>query len=101
MTDSIPVAPSGAESLRPLDGKPSARARIAGGAQDSVAFKALFDSLEQRAERLSKASERELSRDGLASAVGDARASLEEVLSLKDRLLEEWRAAEQQARPKS
>jgi len=98
MSDSLPISSSRPEGIRPIDA--GSTAREADKAPGGPAFKALLDQLEQRTQQLSKKSAGELSRDGLADAVGDARASLEQMLSLKDRLIEDWRAAEQQSRAK-
>lgn len=99
MTEPISMSAAGAGGVRPPDKSTSARSTESAGA--GAAFKALLESLEKRADQLEKKSESDLSRENLAAAVGDARKSLDEMLSLKDRVLEEWRAAEQQSRAKS
>lgn len=60
----------------------------------SVAFKALLDELEQRAQALEVESRKDLSKDDLAGAVDNARVSLQQMLSLKDQLLEAWQASQ-------
>ena len=64
---------------------------VDGGA---VAFKALLDQLEQRAQALELESRKDLSKDDLAGAVDNARISLQQMLSLKDQLLEAWQASQ-------
>jgi len=63
----------------------------------AVAFKALLDELEQRAQALEIESRKDLSKDDLAGAVDNARISLSQMLSLKDRLLEAWQASQVEA----
>lgn len=62
-----------------------------------AAFEALLEKLEQRAVELSEDSREELEPERLAGAVDRARASLEDALSLGDRLLEAYREAAQQS----
>lgn len=81
---SIGVAASGASSA------PQSKA-VDGGA---VAFKALLDQLEQRAQALEVESRKDLSKDDLAGAVDNARISLQQMLSLKNQLLEAWQASQ-------
>src|SRR5262245_59585000 len=99
MTEPISTTIAGAGGVRPPDKSTSSRAVETAGA--GAAFKALLESLERRADQLEKKSEGEVTRENLSAAVGDARKSLDEMLSLKDRVLEEWRAAEQRSRAKS
>jgi hypothetical protein len=65
----------------------------------AVPFRALLDQIERSAERVAQHSRQELSRETLGDAVQDARTSLEQVLSLKERLLEEWRASQSRSAP--
>lgn len=62
----------------------------------AASFKALLDELDQRAQALEVESRKELSHDDLAGAVDNARVSLNQLLSLKDQLLEAWQAAQMQ-----
>ena len=92
-----PISPL---SPRPADGSSRAPAAAPQGpAAGSVAFQALLEDLESRAHALEAKSREELTPDGLAGAVDDARASLERMLSLQDRLLEAWRASRQAPAP--
>jgi hypothetical protein len=61
----------------------------------AIRFQAMLDQIQRSAEQLKIQSGKELSRTTLGSAVEEARTSLEQALSLKDRLLEEWRATRQ------
>lgn len=84
MTDAI----QGAGASQP------ARTPGAARAANSAPFRALLEQIERSAESLSRKSQDELSRESLGDAVQEARASLEQVLTLKERLLEEWRASQ-------
>lgn len=77
-----PAGPQPAKSAARADG---------GGA---IAFKALLDELEQRAQALDLESRKDLTKDDLAGAVDNARVSLQQMLSLKDQLLEAWQASQ-------
>jgi uncharacterized coiled-coil protein SlyX len=66
---------------------------------EALAFQALLEDLEGRAQSLERTSRQELTPDGLAGALDEARTSLERMLSLKDQLLEAWRASQQTAPP--
>lgn len=95
---------SSSSNLTPLSGAQalSGAERKEGVQGDgAMAFKALLDQLEQRANALELESKKDLSKDDLAGAIDNARASLEQMLSLKDRLLEAWRASQQQDGPPS
>jgi hypothetical protein len=63
--------------------------------EGGLAFEALLERLDERTRQLAAESRKELSQDELPGAVEQAKASLEELLSLQDRLLEAWRAARQ------
>jgi hypothetical protein len=67
------------------------RANSAGG----PAFQALLEQLGAQAAGLRAAGEGDLEPQDLAGAVEDARASLEDAISLGDQLLEAYRAAQQ------
>jgi len=70
------------------------RSDLAGEARESTpAFEALLEQLEQRAQRLRDREGEVNDPAGLSGAVDDARASLEDALSLGDRLLEAYRQA--------
>jgi len=79
-----------AETESPAQGK--AKSEEAG-----VAFRALLDSLQARANELSERSEDVDRPDDLSEAVGQARESLEEALDVHDRLLEAFRQVRQQS----
>jgi hypothetical protein len=66
---------------------------------EALAFQALLEDLGGRARSLERTSRQELTPDGLAGALDEARTSLERMLSLKDQLLEAWRASQQAAPP--
>jgi len=94
MTDPFFVSQTSPASSAP----PAAGAKKPGDVgAGSAAFKVLLDQLEDRAQALELESQRDLSQDDLAGALDNARASLEQMLTLKDQLLEAWRAAQQQA----
>jgi hypothetical protein len=79
---SAPIAPaSGAK--KPADG------------EGALAFKALLERLDGHTRALAQESRKDLTQDQLAGAVEQARASLEQMLSLQDQVLEAWRAAQQ------
>jgi flagellar hook-basal body complex protein FliE len=89
MNEALPIRPTGAaNSAGPVSSAPKSDS---GGA---VAFKALLDELEQRAQALEVESSKDLTKDDLAGAVDSARISLEQMLSLKDQLLEAWQASQ-------
>lgn len=76
----------------PLAGAPKSGA--AGPTSESgAAFRALLERLEERTRELSEHSRTLADASGLAGAVDTARASLEDALSLGDRLLEAYREA--------
>jgi|JI9StandDraft_1071089.scaffolds.fasta_scaffold544619_2 hypothetical protein len=91
MVNSQPLGPLGLGPTRGVDG-----ARSGGAAAPSAnpAFEALLDNLEQRASSLRERSAGELDSQSLPGAVGEARDSLEAMLTLKDQLLEAWRASQ-------
>lgn len=63
------------------------------GATDGVAFKALLERLELDAHALERDSQRVQDPKALAGAVDRAHASLQDVLSIGDQLLEAYREA--------
>ena len=75
-------------------GAPAAAPNKTAGGEDALAFKALLDQLEGRTRDLEQRSRKDLSQDELAGAVEQAKASLEQMLSLQDQVLEAWRAAQ-------
>lgn len=87
--------PADVRATRPVRGSEhTADAREAREARASTpAFEALLDRLEQRAQRLRDREGEVNDPAGLSGAVDDARASLEDALSLGDRLLEAYRQA--------
>jgi hypothetical protein len=92
-----PLRPSAAGAAGPAK---STRADAGSGAS----FKALLESLEQRAEALDEKSRGELAPEELAAAVDEARSSMQDVLALQDQLLEAWRQSRHQSakpRPES
>ena len=96
MTDSIPIPVSkiGASAV-PRVGASSKKSEV--GEAGTHAFKALLDQLDERAKALDVESRKDLTKDDLAGAIDNARTSLEQMLSLKEQLLEAWRAASTQA----
>jgi len=80
--DSIPGAKPGAPPVKTGEG--------------GVEFQAMLDRIEQRARELSAASSDALEPEQLAGAVDRARESLEDVLTLKEQLLEAYRQAQSQ-----
>ena len=91
-------------SSQPLGGPQRPVSAVGGGAQRAAPaksaaadqFKALLESLEQKAETLAEKSRAELRPEELAAAVDEARSSLEDVLALQDRLLEAFRHSQLQ-----
>ena len=76
-------------------GSPASRPTTETGA----AFKALLEKLEHQARDLAEVSENVDGPAELAGAVDSARSSLEDALSLSDRLLEAYRASKQAPTP--
>ena len=72
--------------------------RAAGDSEaGSPAFRVLLERLQERARDLEQTSQTIEDPKQLAGAVDDARASLEDALSLSDQLLEAFREARQQS----
>lgn len=89
MSEPQAIRPAG---LGPVGGPEAPRPGASAGASNP-AFQALLESLGERAQSLETRSGAELDHRELAGAVDDARTSLEQMLSLKDQLLEAWRAS--------
>ncbi|MCC7010972.1 MAG: hypothetical protein IT454_00305 [Planctomycetes bacterium] len=97
MADAIPIQPKLAQVGGPRAAQGAAGVKKgAEGGGDALAFKALLDQLEQRAQALELESKKNLTKDDLVGAIDEARTSLEQMLSLKDQLLEAWRASKAQ-----
>jgi len=64
---------------------------------NGAAFRALLDQLQAKAQRLKEDGEAVTEPVELAGAVDRARVSIDDALSLSDRLLEAYRAAQQRA----
>lgn len=96
MSDTAPILPSAGQAagVQQVAGVGGARRAGASGGEGALAFKALLDQLEQRAQALESTSRKELAQGDLPGAVDNARESLEQMLSLKDQLLEAWRASQ-------
>ena len=76
---------------------PGARGSAAGQSKGEVEFQALLERVEARAKRLATDAAGVEVPEQLAQAMQAARESLDDVLSLKERLLEAYRA--EQRRP--
>jgi len=85
--------------LNPLPGvgssSPAAPSQGVASPENGARFRALLDQLQTQVQGLQKTGEAPLKPDELAGAVDQARTSLEDALSLKDQLLEAYRAAQQ------
>lgn len=90
MANLQPLGPSGIGPARGVDA-PQGGASVSGA---NPAFESLLESLEQRANALRERSAAELDPQSLPGAVDEARGSLEAMLTLKDQLLEAWRASQ-------
>lgn len=90
MTENAKI-PSAITPLSPARAPASAGAPAASPAQ-GAAFKALLDQLEAQARELAEKSDQVDGPSELASAVDRAHASLQDALSLSERLLEAYRA---------
>lgn len=89
MANLQPVGPAGIGPARGVDA-PHGNSGVRGA---NPAFESLLESLEQRANALRERSAAELDPQSLPGAVDEARGSLEAMLTLKDQLLEAWRAS--------
>lgn len=92
MTDpaSSPLGPRGPQQVQPDAALPSTQRSADGGA----AFKALLEKLEGHAREARQTGNVERP-DELAGAADRAKASITDALSLRDQLLEAYRAAQQ------
>ncbi len=94
MNPSKGIGPQGPDPLKRAEAKsPSTKATSEGS---GVAFRALLDSLQVRANELSEQSGTVDRPADLSEAVGQARETLAEALDVHDRLLEAFRQARQQ-----
>ena len=94
----IPPRPVGAGAPGVQGGAPAlGRGLAAGQAQGEVEFQALLERVEARAKQLATEAAGVELPEQLAQAMQTARESLEDVMSLKARLLEAYRA--EQRRP--
>ncbi|MEW6073605.1 MAG: hypothetical protein AB1726_13560 [Planctomycetota bacterium] len=75
----------------------TARAKTRETAADGPAFRVLLERLQARAQELERASIEVRGPELLPGAVDTARASLEDALSLSDRILEAYREAQRRA----
>ena len=76
---------------------PTAPSKGVSSPENGARFRALLDQLQTQVQGLQKTGEGPLKPDELAGAVDQARTSLEDALSLKDQLLEAYRAAQQRS----
>jgi len=91
------LQPLGSESIRPQANTPSAsRAADAPRDQKAPSFEALLEKLQNHAHVLGEKSRQVSDPEHLSGAVEAAKASLEDAVSLGDRLLEAYREARQQ-----
>lgn len=86
---------------RAADAQNTGQGKRSRGAQesDSAAFHVLLEKLQRSAAELSQDSVEVDAPEELADAVGKAKASLNDALSLSDQLLEAWRAERQTTTP--
>jgi hypothetical protein len=90
MADHLPI--HGSSEPRSIEAsKPAARTDPRAGA----AFRALLEKLEEQATGLKRTSETIEKPEDLADAVDRARESLAQAFSIRDQLLEAWRASRQ------
>ena len=82
-------------STSPATNAPSGAEKTAEAAQSGPAFRALLESLQEKAKSLQHDSQHVDRPEELSQAVDRARASLSDALSLSDRLLEAYREAVQ------
>lgn len=93
MTNELPIqGPTRTGPVRP-GAQPAAQP---GTGEGGVAFRALLDELEAKARELQQKSQALQGPADLAGAVQGAKASLDDALSIRDRLLEAYREARQQ-----
>lgn len=96
MTENQPISfgPSSRGAGR-VGALPGAKPSSSTNATSGVAFQALIDELETKARQLAADSQKVAGPTDLAQAVDRAHASLQDALSLSDRLLEAYRASVQ------
>lgn len=96
-----PLDPRSLGAIRPDAAAPARgdQPQTAPGAttEPGAAFRALLERLEERTRELEEKSQTLEDASGLAGAVDTARASLEDAVSLSDKLLEAFREARTQA----
>ena len=85
------LGPQHVSSTAPLAG--GAKASAPSTTESGAAFRVLLEQLEERARELSARSAEVTDASELAGAVDSARASLDEALTLGERLLEAYREA--------
>lgn len=93
MTNEIPI--HGPQKTGPIQPGVGSNAKT-GPTDGGVAFRALLDELEAKSRDLQAQSKSVESPADLAGAVQGAKASLDDALSIRDRLLEAYREARQQ-----
>jgi len=98
MIDNPSVNPSQPRPLGPGETSSAKPAQAPGSkteTRNAPAFKALLEKLQQQAQNLNRESETVAHPEELSDAVDHARSSLNDALSLSDRLLEAFREAMQ------
>ena len=91
------LQPLGPESVRPQTSAPSpSKAPAAPAGETSPSFEALLEKLQTHAQVLGEKSQQVSDPEQLSGAVEAAKASLDDAVSLGDRLLEAYREARQQ-----
>ncbi len=95
MVNSLPVRGFGTPS--PVDTSITGSTPSRPSAATGAAFRVLLDQLEDQATGLQQTSEQIEKPEELAQAVVRARESLTQAFSLRDQLLEAWRASRQPA----
>ncbi len=97
MANQLPIqGPSGAQKSAPIQPGSAKSAPDAKSAANAVAFRALLDDLEVKARELGAKADSVGNPTDLAGAMQGAKSSLDDALSIRDRLLEAFRQAETQ-----
>jgi hypothetical protein len=99
MSETSPIPASLPDPIR--SGGAARPARTAEGARTTLAFEALLERLTARAAELSEKKSAIATPGEVHEAVDAARASLEDALTLGERLLEAYRAAERRNAPET
>ena len=100
MVENSPIRkPTSPLPSTPVEGPSKAGSTPASSEQGGPAFRALLESLQEKARSLQHDSQHVDKPEDLSEAVDRARASLDDALSLGDRLLEAYREAVQQDNP--